>query len=286
MFKARASKRKSKTDIRFNRIAVSVFDTRPLKWYFTNRSVMEKATIYCDVYELWKRIEADEILKTAEFLQTLYNDDPNKFSNLLTYIVNNLPKYFDRFYRAPYYSMDQKTKIMMGKLSWFFHELETIGVIWDGKGFHLAVGTTKLDVEITSCLESMLSEFGTEYLVRYNGAIEALMSDNPDHLCQSVSSMRELLTDILHLLTEGDSFVDDELTDKGIPKRNARIRHILSRSKGLGAEAGVTEALANSLDKIYGALSKGFHVTSKDWKTILYIFKSTEYLIYYVLLNK
>jgi len=243
-------------DIRFNRIAVSVFDTHPLEWYFTRRERMEKATLYVSLYDEWDRKKTDDVLRTAEFLETLYSKDPSKLSSLLSYIVNDLPQHLADIYPRDrvmirIYSMAHRREQILRELQWFFRELETIGITWDGRG------------------------------------ARALMSNNPDNLSQSISSMRELLTGVLHLLTEKDAFSGDELTDSDQPKRRARIRHILARSKGLGAEAGLAEAIANTLDKTYNTLNKGFHVTGKkDWGNILYVFKSAEYLVYYILLNR
>lgn len=98
--------------------------------------------------------------------------------------------------------------------------------------------------------------------------------------------MRELLTAILNQLTKNETFIKDELTEKGQPTRKAQLKHILAKSKGLGAEAELADAVAITLDKTYDALSKSFHMTTKkDWDNILYVFKSTEYLIYYILMN-
>lgn len=281
------------TDVRFNRLAVSIFDTAPLAWYFTNSERMKRATIYCDVYEQWKGTETDDILKTAKFLETLYKQEPNRLVNLLSYIVDDLPNHYYTFYYrpptalSPVYNLHERRNIIMKQLSWFFFELETMGITRDEKSFQLAVGTTGLDIEIRTRLESMLSELGEEYLARYQGAIEALMSDNPDKFSQSISSMRELLTSILDLLTKDDEFTKDERSEKGAPKRKAKIKHILAKSSGLGRESELAEAIANTLDETYSALSKQYHVTAKkDWGTVLFCFKSTEYLIYYIILQK
>jgi len=273
-------------DIRFNRIAVSISETAPLEWYFTNTERMEKATLYCDLYEQWKENEIETIQTTIRFLESAYNEDPSKVASLLSYVVEDLPIHYP-LQRLDIYDRAMRRTLILRQLSWFFRELETIGITWNGTNFMLAVGTTRSDIQIKSNLEFSLSELGPAYLERYRGAIEALMSNNPDKLSQSVSSMRELLSAILHLLTKDDIFSGDELTHEGQPKRKARIRHVLAKSKGLGAEADLGEAIANCLDKTYVALSKAFHVTNKkDWDSILYVFKSTEYLIYYILLNK
>lgn len=276
-------------DVRFNRIAVSIFDTYPLAWYFQNMDRMMKATIYLNIYEQWKITSYKDIFSVSKFLEILFKEDPSKFISLFSYIIDDLPNHYYTIYPRhpaglkPYHGMADRKRILMNQLSWFFRELETIGVTWDVNKFHLAVGTTELDIEIKSRLESMLSDLGEAYLNRYLGAVEALMSESPDRLSQSISSMRELLREILHLLTKDDEFSKDE-KERGRPTRRARIKHILARSKGLGAEAELSDSIANTLVKTYCTLNKGFHVTDKkDWENILYVFKSTEYLIYYIL---
>lgn len=148
-----------RTDIRFRRIAVSIFDTHPLNRYFGRLERMKRATIYCDVSDEWEWTE--DIIKIAEFLETLYNKEPSKLVHLLSYIINDLLKLFNDFYSgAGLWSRASKRDALMRDLSWFFYELETIGISWDGAKFSFTVGTTNLDIEIHSRLESMLSKRG------------------------------------------------------------------------------------------------------------------------------
>jgi len=277
-------------DIRFVRLAVSIRDIDILNWYFFQAlERIENATLYCELYDLWRRIKGLTVQGIADFLEKIYEKDPNKLIFLLTYIIfKDLPKYMHIFYqrRRPAqrpYSNNEMYNLMLKDLSGFLYELESLGIVWDRSGFIYAIGTPELDSKINSRLESMLSELGDVYLARYRGAKEALTSDNPDKFSQSIGSMRELLNDILRLLTKDEVFSDDEKKD-GKPTRRARIKHILAKSKGLSIETLFVDAIANTLIKTNKILSKEFHLTSeKDRETILFVYKSTEYLIYYIL---
>jgi len=111
------------------------------------------------------------------------------------------------------------------------------------------------------------------------------MSDNPDGLSQSISSIRELLTAILHRLTEGETFDDDEFVD-GRPTRRARIKHILYRDKGLSRDSDVANSVADTLVASANLLSARYHPTTpKDREQIHFDFKSAEYLIFYIILQ-
>lgn len=226
----------------------------------------------------------------ARFLETLYTIEPSKLVSLLSYIVSDIPKYYYTIYPRHPASLravldwDGRKREIMKEISWFLRELETISITWNGERFQFTIGTPELDTGIRNQIESTLSDLGEEYLAIYHGSIEALMSDNPDNLRQSISSMRELLTKILHKLTEDDEFTEDEKVD-GRPTRRARMKHILSKKKGLGTEGELADAIANTLIKTYDALSKELRAVA-EWNDILYVFKSTEYLIYYILLKK
>jgi len=274
-------------DVRFKRLAVSILDTRKLAWYFTHSKRMPRATFYCEVDEEWSSVKRINANNLALFLTDLHNTKFEKFISLLTYILNDLPKYGQLWYNRgpafPPYSYEQLKEWIHGELTWFFREMFSIGILWDGKKFTPATGTPTLDIEIKSQLETMLSKLGSEYLARYNGALESLLSNKPDSLSQSLGSMVQLLRDVLNKLTEDDVFTEDE-KDRGKPTRKAKLKHIVDRSGGLGAETELADSISDVLIDCFSALNKGYHVTTKkDWITILYIFKSTEYLMYYIL---
>ena len=63
--------------------------------------------------------------------------------------------------------------------------------------------------------------------------------------------------------------------------------NIFSKSKGLGRDPQLADAIANILNKASDASSKEVHlVNTKDWDDIRFIFKSTEYLIHYILTTR
>jgi len=275
------------------RLAISIVDSRILDWYFIQvPERMKNAALYCELYDSWKGIKGLDVHGIAGFLEKVYEKDPNKLTFLLTYIiVRDLPKYMHIFYQrtrpAQYpHSNNEMYNMMLKELSDFFYELRSLGILWDRSGFIYAIGTPELDIKMNSRLESILSELGDAYLSRYRGAIEALTSDNPDKFSQSIGSMRELLNDILILFTKDEVFSDNEKKD-GKPTRRARIKRILSKSKGLSKETIFIDTIANTLIKTNSILSKEFHLTSeKDREAILFVFKSAEYLIYYILIQK
>lgn len=276
-------------DIRFKRLGVTVFDTTLLRHYFTNRTVMDRACLYFDVDEIWAKTRTDTLRDTITFLESLYELDFPVFVQLLSYIVNQLPEYLP--------SVDRRARIMgdlgvwrsrvMGMLPRFFNELRTLGVSWDGQKLIPTVGTHEIDHQISNKLAQQLNNLGKPHLDTYNGAIEALMSSNPDGLRQSIGSMRELLTKVLHDKTQNEQFIPQERVDgkaNGHPTRKARMKKILSKSKGLSKDAKVSGAIIDMVVSTANLLSSKYHpTTEKDREQIHFVFKCTEYLLYYIL---
>jgi hypothetical protein len=65
----------------------------------------------------------------------------------------------------------------------------------------------------------------------YRGAQAAIISSHPDHARHALTSMRELVTKVIHLLAPTDAVLawvpDDKMLHKGRPKRRARLAYIL-----------------------------------------------------------
>jgi len=275
-------------DIRFNRLAVTIFDNPSLNWYFRNGAVMDRACLYYGVDVVWGKIGTQDIRSTIKFLETLYDQDFPVFVQLLNYIITQMPEYYHNVNRnARIWPVELNRGHVMDSLPQFFRELRTMGISWDGQKLIPTVGTHEIDHQISNKLAQQLNNLGKPHLDTYNGAIEALMSSNPDGLRQSIGSMRELLTKVLHDKTQNIQFTPQERVDgkaNGRPTRKARMKKILSKSKGLASDAKVSGAIIDMVVSTANLLSAKYHpTTEKDREQIHFVFKCTEYLLYYIL---
>lgn len=90
------------------------------------------------------------------------------------------------------------------------------------------------------------------------------MSSNPDGLRQSIASMRELLTAVFHEKTKNETFTPQEQVN-GCPTRKARMKKILSKSKGLASDAKVSGEIIDLVVSTADLLSAKYHpITEKD----------------------
>jgi len=123
-------------------------------------------------------------------------------------------------------------------------------------------------MEMMSELERMLNEIKPDFLRMFKGSWEALLSDNPDRYRQAISSMRELLRQVI-----------DELSGaKGGETRKERVRQILGR----GSDTELVDALASTVDAIYDFQSSREH-TQSDYESAIFVISEAEYVLYYIL---
>ena len=111
-------------------------------------------------------------------------------------------------------------------------------------------------------IESRLSALDPNLVYMLEGARFALQSDNPDKVRQAITSLRELLTHVLHLLAPDEqvlSFTENPADfHEGRPTRRTRIRFICSAKAGDLFEA-FTEADIEAAIKVFDLCQRGTH---------------------------
>ena len=138
-------------DIRFNRLAVTIFDNPSLNWYFRNGTVMDRACLYYGIDDVCGKIGTHDIRSTIKFLETLYDQDFSVFVQLLNYIVKQMPEYYHNVNRyARIWPVEINRGHVMDSLPQFFRELRTLGIYWDGQKLIPTVGSSQIDHRISS----------------------------------------------------------------------------------------------------------------------------------------
>jgi hypothetical protein len=124
--------------------------------------------------------------------------------------------------------------------------------------------TCKIIEEKDESLKKLLQEIDPKYADMYEGAWQALESDNPERIRHSSSSLRKLVEQIVNL---------------GAGKtRKEKVKSIL-KSKH---ETELVNALIDLVIALSGVLNKGVH-EDLEFDTALFTMKITEYLLQYVL---
>jgi hypothetical protein len=151
----------------------------------------------------------------------------------------------------------------------FVEHLEPLGLDWDRKSNQVRPASTHPEAEriIRNELGSLLSRIDANYPNMLEGAWEAYYSDNRDRYRHTISSCRELLSQVTRRLT----------SDKKL-ERKERIRQIL----GSKHRTELVESAAALVDAIYNAQSAEEH-TSPDQATALFVLVETEHVLYFLL---
>ena len=113
-------------------------------------------------------------------------------------------------------------------------------------------------------IDSLLRELDPNYVIMRIGAWTTFKAKSPDHLRQSVASMRELLNHVLRKLSLGNI------------TRKDRIRSIMSGNGERAAEVDLIESVADYVDKLYVVLSKIAHTVYRDELCVEMALKATE----------
>lgn len=129
-----------------------------------------------------------------------------------------------------------------------------------------SVGQIKEEQRITSELEIMLKDLDPDLFAMYKGAWDALSSGSEDAYRHCISSIRELIRQVLNKLAPGDK------------TRKQRVREII----GSSTQAELVEAIAKVVDELYAVLSAKEH-TQPDFRSTLFALKIAEHTIHYLL---
>ncbi len=156
-------------------------------------------------------------------------------------------------------------------------EIEEINLALRGDGYEYnkdeeqmypTVGHEKEEREMISELDRLLKELNPEYVKMRQGAWDTLSSGGPDSFRQSISSIRELLRQVI------DQLAPNEGT------RKEKVKKILSSSTG----GELCDAIANVVDKLYSLQSAKYH-TMSNYESALLALKITEWTMFYILKN-
>jgi hypothetical protein len=116
--------------------------------------------------------------------------------------------------------------------------------------------------DVRSALDHRLSDLNPAFLVPLQGARRALSSDNPDRIRQGLVSLRELGTQVLHLLAPTNAVLawssNPADIHNGRPTRRARIRYVVRRVD-IGSFEGFMSADVDSVRAMLDVLQRATH---------------------------
>jgi hypothetical protein len=151
----------------------------------------------------------------------------------------------------------------------FEEHLPPLGLDWVKVSKQVRPTSTHPEAEriIRNELGHLLSEVDADYPNMLEGAWEAYYSKNPDRYRHTISSCRELLSQVTRRLTSNKKM-----------ERKERIRQIL----GSKHRTELVESAAALVASIYDAQSAEEH-TSPDQATASFVLVETEHILYFLL---
>lgn len=126
-----------------------------------------------------------------------------------------------------------------------------------------------------------LAELGSGYLAPLQGAIQTARSENPDRARQTIASLRELSTHILHLLAPDAEVLKwvtkPEHVDRGRPTRPGRIEYIFRKCVGTSIEPFIKNEVQN-IQTLFGWLNEGTHSLNASFNedALMFVICKTE----------
>jgi len=243
-------------DIKVARFSVSIFQTET-NFHFASVERLRLALAYSqgkwDMVDGLKRVKYLDFEGFAGFFDYLYRTNIELFRQVIEFLLND-------WMRKSGAAFPEDTEYIVD-------HVRALGFQYEGGRLSSTLGHDKPRIEMMSELEIMLSNINPSFCQMFRGSWEALLSDNPDRYRQAISSMRELLRQVI-----------DELSDKQAKTRKEKVRSIL----GKNSDANLVEALAGTVDVMYDFQSSREH-TTPDYESALFIVSETEYVLYYIL---
>lgn len=252
-------------DLRINRLAVAIMKSENLHDYFFDFSKMLLVCRYFGINAPYLDT-ADDV---ANFLESLYLTNPEKFRQFFQYILNEIIEE-----KKPLAIESSKPLLLVdGKelfegFNFFLRELNVLGFDYDISKHKVipTVGHTKEDIEIKTELEEMLDRLDPKYREMLRGAWDSFLSHNPDKYRHTVTSLRELTSMITRQLAPVEK------------TRKDRIKKIIASEK----EEELVESLAETIVKLQDLQSNKVH-TEADYNNTLFALKATENLLFFLL---
>lgn len=137
--------------------------------------------------------------------------------------------------------------------------------------------------------EEKIQEINSDWLVLLDGAKEALCSNNPDKIRHAITSLRELITQIIHFLAP-DEEIKEKYTDKAHyhnnrPTRRTRLHYIVSRKNSDTKFLKLVNADIDACLELFNLYQKGTHevISSLCDEDLLLIAKRTMLIIEHLL---
>lgn len=248
-----------KPDLRITRLVVSIAKIDELEDYFFDISEMWLVlryfgfeVHYITTFSPTTFRECITLDTLIWFLDALYAVDMKLFRELFEYALNDILR---------------SQREIPSDLDLVLRELHTLGFTYDAEKGQIqpVTGHEEEEMRTLTELDSMLRELDSRYVDMRWGAWDALLSRNPDNYRQSISSMREMLRQVLDQLGSGET-------------RKEKVRSILASS----TETELVEALAEVVDKLYALLSAKEH-TEPEFENTLFAIKETEHVLYFIL---
>jgi len=136
----------------------------------------------------------------------------------------------------------------------------------------------------------LISSINPDFVSLLSGAEESLLSKNSDKIRHSITSLRELLTQIMHILSPDNEIVriySDKkyYDDKGKPTRRTRLMYIFKNHDGNDYLVDFYDADINAILCLFDLYQKGTHEvkSSMNDDQLKYIISRTKNLICYLL---
>jgi hypothetical protein len=133
--------------------------------------------------------------------------------------------------------------------------------------------------------ESKILDTNKDWLVLLEGAEYSLVSKNPDKVRHTITSLRELMTQILHHFAP-DEIIKKEYTDpscyhNGRPTRKTRLNYILTQKYGNASLLSLLDADITACMELFNLYQKGTHkiVSNLSEEELVFILKRTKLLI-------
>jgi len=144
---------------------------------------------------------------------------------------------------------------------------------------------TEIISENCSVAEKKIKKTNKDWLVLLQGAEVSLSSRNPDKVRHTITSLRELMTQILHHFAP-DAEIQKHYLDKkyyhdGKPKRRTRIDYILTQKYGNTSLVKIIDKDIEACIELFNLYQEGTHkiVSTLGDEELLFILKRTKLLI-------
>lgn len=143
---------------------------------------------------------------------------------------------------------------------------------------------TQIDEEIQNA-EIIIAKSNKDWLIPFQGAEQSLKSRNPDRIRHALTSLRELVTQILHELAPDEtiqkSYKDANWYHNGKPTRRARLHYIINNKNKDEVFVKHFDKEIDCIISIFDLFQKGTHelISKFTDKEAMYIFNRVKLVI-------